>query len=97
MAADGVIFLSALALQPVAVAPEVQRAQLSLGLADQVTFIDQHLVGIPPERLALGAVAPAYNRAPASGGIQPKIFEAQDILHGWATFPLALNGHEASS
>src|SRR5437868_6582505 len=51
-----------LGLKPVAIPAEMQRAQLLARLTDQIAFADEDLVRIPPQRLALGPVAPAHHR-----------------------------------
>src|SRR3954471_6899471 len=71
-------------LKPVAVAPEVQRAQLLARLSDQVAFADQDLVGIPRQRLALAAVAPARDRAASAARPKREILEAHDFGDGRA-------------
>ena len=50
--------------QVVAVAAEVEAAQLCLGLSEQVAFAEKKLVVPPAQRLAQTAVAPAHHRAP---------------------------------
>jgi hypothetical protein len=75
---------SGLRLKPVAVSPEVQRAQLLAGLANKVAFADQDLVGVPAERFALRAVAPARDRAPRAARSEREILEAQDFGDGRA-------------
>src|SRR4051794_38440372 len=66
-------------LQPVAVATEVQRPQLLASLADQVALADQDLVGVPAQRLAFGAIAPAHDRAARPLRSERKILELQDF------------------
>src|SRR3954462_15723198 len=60
---------------------------LLASLADQVALADQDLVGVPRERLALGAVAPAHDRAARAPRPEREILKAHDLHHGWTGVP----------
>jgi hypothetical protein len=69
-----------LGLQPVAVAAEMQRANLLARLADQIALGDQHFVAEPASGLAFRTVAPTNDRAAIRRRTNRQILEAKDVL-----------------
>jgi hypothetical protein len=68
LANRGSLRSGALRLKPVAVAPEVKRAELCLRLADQVALAHEHLVGVPPENSSLPGTIAVVRRVATSRG-----------------------------
>jgi hypothetical protein len=46
-----------------------------------IAFADEDFVAVPGEGLALGAIAPAHERAAAAGRSDWEILEAKDLLN----------------
>ena len=64
-----------LRLKPVAVPAEVERSKLVACLSDEIALANHDLIPEPLESFALGAVAPANDRAARAEGSDRKAFE----------------------
>lgn len=73
----------AVAAEVVAVAPEVEAAQLGFALSEQVALAEEHFVVVPAERLAHGAVAPAYDGSPRSADLRGQCLDGDQLVDYW--------------